>query len=80
MSRDLTTDLAFLSISVTEISEELDYNEFKTVTEYLTRAKYHDNLKEYLDDVQKIYHEGTDLATAFDHAYFDRFLNPEKNS
>jgi hypothetical protein len=79
MSRNLTTDLAFLSISITELSEELDYNEFRTVMEYLTRAKYHDNLKEYLDDVQKIYGQGTDPVSAFDHAYFDRFLNPDKN-
>lgn len=79
MSRNLSIDLSFLSISLSELSEEFDYHEFKQVLEYLTRAKYHDRLKEYLLQVEKMYNEGADLASAFDHSYFDLFLNPEKN-
>lgn len=79
MSKDLTTDLGFLSISLTELAEEVNYHEFKSIMEYLTRAKYHDNLNEFLEEVKKIYNEGTDLVAAFDHAYFDRFLNPGEN-
>lgn len=79
MNTDLTNDLTFLAISLNEISEVLDYNEFKQLMEYLTRAKYDGILDEYLYEVKNIYIKGTDLASAFDHAYFDLFLNPEKN-
>lgn len=78
MNTDLTNDLTFLAISLAEISEVLDYNEFKSVMEYLTRAKYHGRLEDYLYHVKNMYVNGTDLASAFDHAYFDLFLNPEK--
>lgn len=79
MSRNLSIDISFLSISLTELSEELTYEEFKQALEYLTRAKDHDQIKEYLQQVEKVYSEGTDLVSAFDHAYFDMFLNTEKN-
>lgn len=79
MNTDLTNDLTFLAISLNEISEVLDYNEFKQAMEYLTRAKYHGRLDEYLYDVKNMYINGKDLVAAFDQAYFDRFLNPEKN-
>ena len=79
MNTDLTNDLTFLAISLNEISEVLDYNEFKQVMEYLTRAKYHGRIDEYLYQVKYMYINGADLVSAFDHAYFDLFLDPEKN-
>ena len=79
MNTDLTNDLTFLAISLNEISEVLDYNEFKQAMEYLTRSKYHGRLDEYLYEVKNMYINGADLVSAFDHAYFDLFLNPEKN-
>jgi len=78
MNTDLTNDLTFLAISLNEISEVLDYNEFKQAMEYLTRAKYHGRLEDYLYEVKNMYINGTDLVSALDYAYFDLFLNPEK--
>lgn len=78
-TQDLSIDLTMFAISLNEISDVLDYNEFKQVMEYLTRAKYDGILDEYLYEVKNIYIKGTDLASAFDHAYFDLFLNPGEN-
>lgn len=70
-NRDFTTDLAMLSQSLIYLRENLTYTEFDALMFAIQDANDKGKLSEFLSQVTFLHTQGSDLATALEHAHFD---------
>lgn len=66
--------------SLKTIRENITYLEFEEALRSIKEANDRGKLDEFLGQVQRIYDEGTDLVSAFQHALFDVLSNPGENT
>ena len=67
-----------LAISLKAIKENLISGEFEDLLEAMQEANNKEKLDFYLSRAQELHSKGTDLATAFSHAFFDALVDTGK--
>jgi hypothetical protein len=70
-NNDLSIDLSIFTTSLITLRENMTYVEFDNMLKDLLNANDQGKLAEFLELTQKMYNEGTDLASAFHFAWFD---------
>ena len=70
------TDLSFFARTLMAFGKVLDTEQFAEVLDYCVGAKEKGKLDEYLEQVYKIFEEGTDLVSSFHYAFYDILMEP----
>jgi hypothetical protein len=78
-NNNLSIDLSMFITSIVTLRENMTYDEFVNMLKDIINANDKGKLAEFLQATQKMYNEGTDLASAFHFAWFDLINDQGEN-